>query len=70
MKRFCIKCREGRLDYFDIINENDEGYSIRITRVSDGNQKTVEEYMSKYLFDICVQTGYIYEQEKASASVA
>jgi hypothetical protein len=70
MKRYCIKCREGRLDYFDIISEHTDGYKIRLTRLSDGNEKTVEEYMSKHLFNICVQTGYIYELEKTAASVA
>jgi hypothetical protein len=70
MKRYCIKSREGRLDYFDIISESDEGFKIQLTRLSDGSEKIKEEYMSRHLFDICVQTGYIFELEKEPAFVA
>jgi hypothetical protein len=70
MKRYCIKCRTGRIEYFDIISENDEGYKIRHTRLSDGSEKTVEESMSKHLFNICVKTGYIFELEENEVVVA
>ena len=67
MKRYCIKCREGKVEYFDIISEDDEGYKIRLTRLSDGSEKIIEESMSKNLLTMCVQTGYIYELENAVA---
>ena len=67
MKRYCIKCRAGRIEFFDIISEKDEGYIIRLTRLSDGNEKIFEESMSRHLFDMCLKTGYIYELESASA---
>jgi len=70
MKRYCIKCRAGRIEFFDIIGENDEEFRIRITRLSDGNEKIVEESMPRHLFNICVKTGYIYEFESASAPAA
>ena len=70
MKRYCIKCRTGRLEYFEIISENDDGYIIRITKLSDGNERIVEETMSKHLFNICVKTGYIFQLEKAVSSAA
>ena len=70
MKRYCIKCRTGRIEYFDIISENDDGYMIRLTRLSDGNERIVEENMSRNLFDICVKTGYIFQLENTVASVA
>ena len=70
MKRYCIKCRAGRLEYFDIISENDSGLMIRLTRVSDGNERTVEETMTRHLFNICVKTGYIFELERAAGEVA
>ena len=66
MKRYCIKCRAGRIEFFDILAENDEELRIRHTRLSDGNEKTVEEAISRSLFDICVKTGYIYELEKTN----
>ena len=70
MKRYCIKSREGKLEYFDIISENEDGYRIRITRLSDGNEKIIEESMTRSLFNMCVQTGYIFEVENDAASVA
>ena len=66
MKRYCIKCREGRVEYFDIISESDDEYMIRLTRLCDGNERIIDETMSRDLFDMCVQTGYIYEFERAA----
>ncbi len=70
MKRYCIKCRTGKLEYFDIISESDNGYMIKITRLSDGSEKTVEEAMSKSLFDMCMKTGYIFKLEDEATSAA
>jgi hypothetical protein len=70
MKRYCIKSRTGRIEYFDIISENDNEYRIRLTRLSDGNERVIEEAMSRHLFNICMKTGYIYELERVSAVVA
>jgi len=70
MKRYCIKCREGRIEYFDIISENDDGYRIRFTRLTDGKEKIIEETMPRHLFNICVKTGYIFELDAETATVA
>ena len=70
MKRYCIKSRTGKIEYFDIIAENDSDYIIRLTRLSDGNEKVIEESMSRHLFNMCVKTGYIYELEMSDAVVA
>ena len=70
MKRFCVKSRAGKIEYLDIISENDDGYKIRLTRLSDGNERILEESIPRHHFNICVKTGYIYEIEKATATVA
>ncbi|MCL2006470.1 MAG: hypothetical protein FWG77_00130 [Treponema sp.] len=70
MKRYCIKCRSGRIEYFDIIGDTDDEYTIRLTRVSDGSEKTMVESMSKSLFQMCLKTGYVFELEQAVATVA
>jgi hypothetical protein len=70
MKRYCIKSQSGKIEYFDIISENDSEYIIRLTRLSDGSEKIIEETMSRDLFDMCVKTGYIYELEIPAAIVA
>ena len=74
MKRYCIKCRAGRIEFFDVIAKTDDGYRIRLTRLSDGNERIVEETLSRHLFKMCLSTGYIYELENfrktAEATVA
>ena len=70
MKRYCIKCRAGRIEYFDILSENDDGYAIRLVRLSEGNEKVIEESISRHLFNICVKTGYIFELDNSVATVA
>jgi len=70
MKRYCIKCRAGRIEFFDIIAENDDGYRIRLTRVSEGSERIVEESMPRHLFNMCIKTGYIFELENTAATVA
>jgi hypothetical protein len=70
VKRYCIKSRTGRVEYFDIISENEEGYKIRLTRIIDGDEKNIEEFMTRSLFDICVQSGYIFQMEESDVSVA
>jgi len=70
MKRYCIKCRSGRIEYFDIISENDSELMIRLYRITDGSEKIIEETMSRDLFNMCTKTGYIYELEMDAAVVA
>ena len=70
MKRYCIKCRAGKIEFFDILSEDDDGYRIRLTRLSDGNEKTIIDSISRHLFNICVKTGYIYELETHATTVA
>jgi len=70
MKRYCLKSQSGKTEYFDIISENDDDYKIRITRISGGSEKVIEETMSRHLFELCMKTGYIYELETVAAVVA
>ncbi len=70
MKRYCIKCRSGRIEYFDIISETDNELMIRLYRITDGSEKIIEETMSRDLFNMCTKTGYIYELELDTAVVA
>ena len=61
MKRYCVKSRPALSEYVDILSENDEGYTIRLTRVCDGMEKVREDFINRHLFDICVKTGYLSE---------
>ncbi|MDR0312641.1 MAG: hypothetical protein LBI14_03500 [Treponema sp.] len=66
MKRYCIKSRSGRIEYFDILHEDEEGYKVKLTRISDGNEKITETFLSRPLFELCQKTGYIFEQNQVA----
>jgi len=68
MKRYSIKCLPGNLEYIDILKEMDNEYVVRFTRNNDGNIKTTEETITRHLFNICVQTGYLNPTTEVSAA--
>lgn len=68
MKRYYIKCEPSRTEYLDVLGEDEEGYTIRVTRIKDGYEKTIEEFMSRHLFEICIKTGYINKEDAIAAS--
>jgi hypothetical protein len=70
MKRYYVKTSTGRLEYFDVLEENEEEYRIRLTKIRDGDEKTLENSISRELFDMCLKTGYIYEIKEVVLSVA
>jgi hypothetical protein len=60
--RYYIKCETGRIEFLDILRETSDGYQVRLTRIKDDYEKTIEEHMSKQLFDTCLSTGYIKQE--------
>ncbi|MDR2159492.1 MAG: hypothetical protein LBP23_05435 [Treponema sp.] len=70
MKRYCIKGRPGRIEYLDVLREIEDGFLIRLTRVTDGNERIIEESITRHLFNICLKTGYICEIPAETAIVA
>jgi hypothetical protein len=70
MKRYHIKCETGRVEFMDILREDRDEYLVRVTRIKDGDEKIVEEPLSKHLFELCLKTGYIYEKEKVPENPA
>ncbi|MDR2701242.1 MAG: hypothetical protein LBB72_02275 [Spirochaetaceae bacterium] len=61
MKRYCIKSQPGIAEYLDILEEIEDGYKIRITRMVDGDEKIREDFIERQLFETCLSTGYIAE---------
>jgi hypothetical protein len=59
MKRYNIKTTPDSSEYIDILKELDSEYLVRFTRNNNGNIKTTEETITRHLFNICVQTGYL-----------
>jgi hypothetical protein len=72
MKRYYIKSGANQSAYFDIREEREDGYRIRITRIIDGYEKVSDEFMNNDLFSLCIKTGYIREipQEDLTAGPA
>ena len=66
MKRYSIKARAGSIEYFDILSQNEDGYHIRLTRIHEGNRRTIDTFITRQLFELCQKTGYIYEIERAA----
>jgi hypothetical protein len=52
------------------MEERDDDYLIRFTRIHDGDEKTTESSISKALLAVCLKTGYICESEMSVSSVA
>ena len=68
MKRYSIKCLPGNSEYIDILKENEAEFLVRFTRNNNGSVKTTEETITRQLFNICVQTGYINLVTESSAA--
>jgi hypothetical protein len=66
MKRYGIKGRTGRIEYFDVLSEDDDGFRVRLTRISDGSEKITETSIPRHLFNLCLRTGYIFEFNMAA----
>jgi len=68
MKRYSIKCLPGNTEYIDILKELDNEYLVRFTRNNNGSIKTSEETITRHLFNICVQTGYLNPMTESSVA--
>jgi hypothetical protein len=66
MGKFYVKCPQDRVEYFEVIGDTADCYLVRLTRVADGDKMILEERISHDLFEICLQTGYIYQAAGAS----
>jgi len=39
MKRYCIKCEPGRVEFLDVLRKTETGYVVQVIRVRDGYEK-------------------------------
>jgi hypothetical protein len=61
MTRYAIKSDPNRTEFVDVLNETSNGFMVRVTREIDGYAKVLDDFMSKELFETCVNTGFLYE---------
>jgi hypothetical protein len=68
MKRYSIRCLPGTTEYIDILQELENEYLVRFTRNNNGSVKTTEETITRHLFNICVQTGYLHPMVESAVA--
>ena len=68
MKRYSIRCLTGSTEYIDILKESENEYLVRFTRNNNVRIKTTEETITRHLFNICVQTGYLNPMTETSVA--
>jgi len=68
MKRYSVKSTPGNKEYIDILKETDSEFFVRFTRDNNGSVKTTDETITRHLFDICLQTGYLNPMTEASVA--
>ena len=57
--RYQVKGIKGLNTVLEVTETHAEGYRIRITSVSEGNEKTSEEFITRHLLETCIRTGYL-----------
>jgi hypothetical protein len=68
MKRYSVRSLPGQTEYIDILKETDSEFFVRFTRDNNGSVKTTEEVITRHLFNICVQTGYLNPMTESSVA--
>ena len=70
MKRYAVKSEPDRQVFLDVLRETNDDIVIRVTRIKNGYQTTIEEILARHLFNLCIKTGYISEIRESVVSVA
>jgi hypothetical protein len=68
MKRYRIKTSPCQVAYFDILEEQEDGFQVSITRNINGYETVSKDFLDNNLFDLCLKTGYISEIDADSIS--
>ncbi len=67
MIQYIVKGNSPVKTYLEIVSETNDGYDVRITSEYEDYSKTMDEYMSKELFESCLRTGYLIKIDVATA---
>lgn len=66
MIQYIVKGNGTVKTYLEILSEREEGYDVRIISEHEDYSKSMDEYMSKDLFDSCLRTGYLTRIDMAT----
>ncbi|MDR1894810.1 MAG: hypothetical protein LBQ61_09040 [Spirochaetales bacterium] len=70
MTRYLIKSSSPYESYLDIIQENQEGFQVLLTREYENGLTRKEEFMGRELFESCLRTGYLQRAAGKEAKTA
>ena len=62
MKRFTIKGEANAVSVLELLQEKDDGFSVRIVRKFEDWEDIREDFLSRSLFETCLRTGYLIER--------
>jgi hypothetical protein len=65
--RYRIKSSPEREEYLEVLRRSETGYHVRIVRCLEGYESVTESFLENHLFEMCLQTRYLYEETDASA---
>ncbi|MBN2049035.1 MAG: hypothetical protein JW760_01215 [Spirochaetales bacterium] len=66
MIRYAVKGNSTVKTWLEITAEKEDGFDVRITSEYEDYSKTLDEYMSRELFDTCLRTGYLIKTDMAT----
>jgi hypothetical protein len=69
VKKYCVGSHNDNHEYIEILDETEDEFIIRYVRVKDGIKKITQEAMTRHLFNICLNTGWLSELD-ADKSIA
>ena len=67
MIQYIVKGNGAVKTYLEILSEKEEGFDIRIISEYEDYSKSIDEYMSRDLFESCLRTGYLTRIDLATS---
>lgn len=66
MKTYRVKGDGPAVTYVQVSEENEEDILLIVTKFNAEDERTHEERISRDLFQMCIETGYLIEDESLS----
>ena len=63
MKTYRVKGKGASMTYVQIVEEREDEFHLIVTRQIDGEQRVSRDRISKHLFTVCLETGYLIEEK-------
>ncbi len=70
MKVYRVKGKGSNMTYVQILEEQEDEIYLMVTRQVDGEQRISKDRISRHLFQVCLETGYLLESEPQGAAVS